>query len=165
MHALEGQIRPGHSQAALEGQTLLFCEPDETVLTTPQSSLSQFVEGLLDAGTPIVDTNDRPIIPPGDEDGQCVYFHDGVDPPQVMYTRLSNGSLCVQDVFGAVKEAKGMALGMLLRTVGGKRVAGMPLELVEQRIMDAEKPVELVFVDNLDESSEGESDEAFDAER
>jgi len=152
---------------------MLFCEPDENVLgevdvrtgarnfdVTPRSSLSAFVEGVLDAGTPIVDTNNvAVIIPPGDEDGQCSFWHDDIDPPQIMYNILPNGSLQVKDAFGAVTKAKGMALGMLLRTVGGKRVAGMPLELVNQRITAAEMPVELVFVDNPDESSEEESEE------
>ena len=130
--------------------------------TTPIAALSKFVEAVMDSGTPVVRTDGSPIdIPLGDEDGSCTYFHDDIDPPQIIYIEV-DGRLQVQDAFGPVAKAQGMGLGMLLRTVAGKRVAGMPLELVNQRIQDAEKPCEMVFVDDPDESSEEEDEDDDD---
>ena len=129
---------------------------------TPIAALSKFVEAVMDSGTPVVGPDGNQIdIPPGDEDESCTYLHEDQDQPQIIYNEV-NGRLQVQDAFGPVAKARGMALGMLLRTVEGKRVAGLPLELVNQRVQDADKPCEMVFVDDPDESSEEEEEEDED---
>ena len=124
------------------------------------SSLSKFVESLMDKHLRVVDEDGDTVGIGGvaEDDITVEYGHTEPDPPNIIWEQHDNGFLRVADAFGPAAKAQGMALDLELRTVAGKKVGGLPQSLLKQRITDAEKPVEMVFI-HPEESSEEEEEE------
>eukprot|EP01046_Picozoa_sp_COSAG06_P023911 COSAG06_NODE_1921_length_8062_cov_113.020846_3_plen_203_part_00 len=57
-----------------------------------------------------------------------------------------SGFLRVEDAFGLAAKCPGMALGLELRMVAGKRVGGLPQTMLKSIVQTAESPVEMVFI-------------------
>jgi hypothetical protein len=57
-----------------------------------------------------------------------------------------SGFLRVEDAYGLAAKCPGMALGLELRMVAGKRVGGLPQTMLKSVVQTAASPVEMVFI-------------------
>ena len=57
-----------------------------------------------------------------------------------------SGFLRVEDAYGLAAKCPGMALGLELRMVAGKRVGGLPQTMLKSVLQTAASPVEMVFI-------------------
>lgn len=110
--------------------------------------MAGFVEFLISKRIGVVDEEGEPVGVGGiaEEDIVVTYSHVGTRPPDIVWEEHESGFLRVADAYGLAAKSPGMALGLELRTVAGKRVGGLPQSLLKQMIMSAESPVEMVFL-------------------